>query len=93
MRANGRVSKKVQKSRLHLAAERNDVVAIRKLISPELIEARDQWGVTPLGRAVKSNSHDAALLLIDSGADFNTRSYTGTTPLIEACAGIDRSAG
>lgn len=48
------------------------------------IDARNGWGWTPLFFAVTQHHPDVADLLLRRGADPNTRSQAGRTPLGEA---------
>jgi len=78
-------------NRFYRAIEKGDVAKMKELLvaHPELLDARDGRGETPLHRAVKSGdsalvkSGDSALveLLLARGARVNTRNRSGDTPL------------
>lgn len=68
------------------AAENGDMPVLRKLLlsDPELVNVHDKDGYTPLHRACYSKHHDAAELLIEHGADLESRTVEGWTPLHSA---------
>ena len=47
------------------------------------IESKDQWGDTPLMRAVGGNP-EVVKMLLEKGADVNVRNLEGETPLMQA---------
>ena len=68
------------------AAKHNDVTALKSLLGsdPNLIDARDADGSTPLHCATWKGHVEAAEFLIASGADVNAvnqNEHYGTTPL------------
>lgn len=70
---------------LHKCAEVGDVKILSDLLRQTTqIEARDEFGETPLFRAVRYNKNEAAALLISHGANVNFRDSNGTTPLMMA---------
>ena len=50
------------------------------------IEARSQWGKTPLHYACSYGRTELVLKLIEKGADVGARSNVGRTPLHDACS-------
>jgi hypothetical protein len=76
-----------QTAAMHDAAGRNDVEALRKLISGGAkIDARDKALRTPLLTATRANAIDAARLLIEAGADVNAKDNIRDTPFLYAGA-------
>lgn len=74
------------------AAKKGNVEAIRALLTadPELLNARDSDGSTPLHCASWKGHPDAVQLLIETGADVDARNqndHYGTTPLHAAAHG------
>ena len=68
------------------AAKHNDVTALKSLLAsdPNLIDARDTDGSTPLHCATWKGHVEAAEFLVASGADVNAvnqNEHYGTTPL------------
>jgi ankyrin repeat protein len=56
------------------------------------IDARNEWGWTPLFFAVTRRHPDVADLLLRRGANPNARSRSGTTPLSEAWGDAEAQA-
>jgi hypothetical protein len=70
------------RTKLHLAAEKNDVNRISILIEKGAdVNARDKDDATPLHWAASSNSAAAIQMLIDAGARINAQNKNGGTPL------------
>lgn len=70
---------KPRKSPLLLAAKKNDVGKIAKLLDDgEPVDARDRLGNTPLMTAVRENQIEAAQLLIERGAQLNVADKDGS---------------
>ena len=68
---------------LHRAA--NNVDIVRALIARgDDVEARDDYGRTPLHQAAWENSTEVARLLIENGADVDATDRSGVTPLHES---------
>ena len=71
---------------LHLAARKNHVVAIRALLDGradiDLVDTRNRW--TPLMHAIHVGSEQAAVALLDAGADIEARAGSGATALFMA---------
>jgi ankyrin repeat protein len=60
------------------AAERGDTKAVKlQLDRGANIEARDEWGHTPLMVAIESGHIDTVMLLLDRGANMNAVSNNG----------------
>ena len=68
---------------IHEAAKLDDVERIKVLVKnwPELLEATDEKGYTPLHIAVLSDRLAAAAYLLERRANPNTRTRVGQTPL------------
>jgi len=68
---------------IYEAIENNDMQAVKDFIrkKPKIVNFRDNFGWTPLHEAVYGEHTDIAKLLIDYGADVNTKYKDGTTPL------------
>lgn len=65
------------------------VLAITKLLlakDVELLEKRDNLGLTPLMQAAKYGHTETAILLRELGAEINRKSKDGKTPLHFSCA-------
>ncbi len=70
---------------LHVAAEKNDVAGIRKLLAEGVqIDVRDGSGATALLAAAHVNRIEAAQVLIDAGIDVDHVNRLGWTALLEA---------
>lgn len=65
-------------SKLITAVKRNDLDGVRELVSPELVNATDEYLMTPLFYA---KSVECAQLLIANGATVNVVAKYGYTPL------------
>lgn len=70
-----------QWSDLHWAVRYNEKEEAEKLATEENIEARDALGRTPLHIAALFGLEDMVELLLDRGADVNSRDQWGVTPL------------
>jgi len=72
---------------LHSAASKNDVAAIKKLLTQGMkIDARDASGATALLTATHANQIQAAKELIDAGADVNAKDSIHDSPYLYAGA-------
>ncbi|NVJ54331.1 MAG: ankyrin repeat domain-containing protein [Campylobacteraceae bacterium] len=69
---------------LHYAVRVNDMMLLNELISKEDINAKDEFGYTPLHIAARFNHFDIAKVLISKGADINTKDNYFDTPLIDS---------
>lgn len=79
--------KAMSRTPLHTAAERNDVIAIVKLLSEGVeIDARDGSGATALMLATRGNRIEAAKALVDAGADVNAKDNIEDSPYLYAGA-------
>ncbi|HUU45467.1 MAG TPA: ankyrin repeat domain-containing protein, partial [Acidobacteriota bacterium] len=65
------------------AAEQGDLETVRALVqaTPQLVNATDDAGYTPLHKSAYNNHRDIVAYLISQGADINARSGSGSTPL------------
>jgi FOG: Ankyrin repeat len=67
---------------LHKAAERNDIVEVRRMIDKGAdVNSVDSAGDTPLMKATWRGHTEIAKLLIEKGANVNSVSNNGNTPL------------
>ncbi|WP_028388260.1 ankyrin repeat domain-containing protein [Legionella fairfieldensis] len=71
---------------LHIAAGSNNLEAIYLLLTKKIsLEIKNKKGFTPLCEAILATKNEKYLdtikLLIDAGADVNTKDVSGTTPL------------
>lgn len=71
----------------------SDITTIRQNLraNPSLVDAKDQYGCTPLYNSIMNNRRDVASLLIESGADINSengRGYTYTPLYLSAQKGF-----
>jgi ankyrin repeat protein len=81
------VGQSVNEIKLHAAAAKNDIAAIRELLSNGTdINARDRSGRTALLIATHGNRIDAARVLIDAGADVNEKDDIEDSPYLYAGA-------
>lgn len=70
---------------LALVAARNAVGTLAQILVTHDADERDQHGLTPLMWAARSGAVDAMRILLDKGADPNTRDHrNGWTPLLHA---------
>ena len=76
---------------IHQAAENGNVVLVRwfVLVRPDLLDARDAHGNTPLHRAARGGDASVADALLAAGADANAKDTEGGTPLHWAADGGD----
>lgn len=72
---------------VHDAAWHNDVEALRNMldVEPGLMEAAEYGQYRPLHSASFAGSMEAACLLLDRGANIDSRSGDEWTPLMKAC--------
>lgn len=70
-------------SEVHEAAGRDDVDELKQLLegNPDLLDARDEYGLTPLHKAAARGKLKAAQFLITKGSDVNLFDEDGRTPL------------
>jgi ankyrin repeat protein len=74
-------------TRLHAAAARDDVAAIKRLLAEgAAINARDERGRTALLAATHENRVNAARALIEAGADVNAKDAMNDSPYLYAGA-------
>lgn len=66
---------------IHETAASGNVVALAALLRPEMREARNELGMTPLQVAARSGQLGAAALLVDKGANVNAQDPEGNTVL------------
>ena len=68
---------------MHMAARNREIARLRELIEtyPDLVNARDENGRTPLHEAAIMGHKDIARLLIDSGATVDAGDIDGLMPL------------
>ncbi|KAF3182443.1 hypothetical protein TWF788_006346 [Orbilia oligospora] len=73
---------------LHHAVEKGDIVIAKILIDKGAnLEAKNQWSLTPLGRAaVWGKYEDMVKLLVDEGADLEAKDEDDWTPLLSAAS-------
>lgn len=71
---------------VHRAAQAGDVARLKALIdaSPELVNAKNEDGDTPLHTAATAGRTEAALYLIGRGADIEARNSADQSPLLYA---------
>ncbi len=75
-----------QERALIQAAERGEIVVVRRLLSDARINARDQRGRTALLAATQRNQVEVARFLIQEGADVNAKDFIQDTPFLYAAA-------
>jgi ankyrin repeat protein/L-ascorbate metabolism protein UlaG (beta-lactamase superfamily) len=80
------VSCAAQNADVHQAARRGECARLKELIdaAPELVNAKNEDGDTPLHTAALAGSLDAALYLIGRGADIEARNSGNQSPLLYA---------
>jgi len=68
---------------IHKAVEANDPAKVEKLLqeNPDLVNARNDGGATPLHLAAGSNNKAIIKILLDKKADVNARTKQGWSPL------------
>jgi ankyrin repeat protein len=71
---------------LHERAREGDTAMCKRLIKPGYynVNARDDYGHTPLFSAIQGNSVECCKILIDAGANVDAEDYNKNTPLIKA---------
>lgn len=82
------------KEQFFKAIDENSVDTVRRFLTTSVVSSdgstkmvdvnmtQDEWGLTPLHRAAKSNATDVALVLLEAGADVMGRAgKNGDTPL------------
>jgi ankyrin repeat protein len=71
---------------IHSAAKNGDLQKVKSLLktNPELINAKDKKGFTPLHSAVSKGHKLIVTYLIEQGADINDKNKNGLTPLFQA---------
>lgn len=75
------------KMNLHIAAQANDVVSVKKLLASGItIDAQDADRRTALLVAVHANAIEAARVLIEAGVDINAKDSIHDTPFLYAGA-------
>jgi len=78
------------------AAKANDCATIRKLLENEFmairVDDKDAYGWTAFRYAVRHQNIEAAQLLLDMGADIDSRSSSGRTAVM-SCVGDPGVAG
>src|SRR5690349_8345161 len=67
--------------RFHLAIRTNDLTSLRALAAEQGVNARDGAGYTPLILASAFGTREAAMWLLDAGADVKAASNGGITAL------------
>ncbi len=71
---------------LVIAAQRGDLDAVRRLLSPDMIQRPDYDGRTALAHAAAEGAYRVAELLVAERADVGSMNRWGRTPLDEAAA-------
>ena len=68
------------------AAVFGDMDELRRMLSadPTIVHSRDKWGFTALHGVAGEEQYEAALYLLEHGADPNARNDQGITPLHSA---------
>jgi len=73
---------------IHQSAFDGNIEAVKQhLAAGTDVNAKDEWGGTPLHSAAYDGDKAVAELLIENGADVNAKGFEGMTPLLVA-AGI-----
>ncbi|MEM2677506.1 MAG: ankyrin repeat domain-containing protein, partial [Thermofilaceae archaeon] len=69
-------------SELHKAAEEGDLQRVKKLVENGAnVNAKDEYGSTPLYLAVLNGHLELARFLVEKGANVNAKDIVGWTPL------------
>jgi ankyrin repeat protein len=83
-----RIKKEILNKRLLKAASRGDADMVNDLLDKgadvDAIDGSDPGHITPLMMAVSEGHMQAAMVLIDGGADVNAKDSCGMTPLMKA---------
>lgn len=68
---------------IHNRCQKGDLASVQAILKafPEKLNTRDNYGHTPLHRAVYSQSERLIQYLIDQGANLEAKDYSGLTPL------------
>ena len=84
--AGGIVAQAQEKPKsLHDAARAGDVAQLQQYVDKKVnLDAVDNYGYTPLKCAVESYHLDAVKVLLQGGANPNTKDASGATPLMQA---------
>ncbi len=71
---------------IHTAAKNGDLDKVKSLLetNPELINAKDNKGFTPLHSAVSKGRKSIVTYLVTQGANINAKNKNGLTPLFQA---------
>ena len=70
---------------IHVAAESGNIEAVKQAIADGAdVNARSEFGYTPLHFAAQNSRREIAELLIANGADVNAKNESGNTPLDKA---------
>ncbi len=75
-------------AQIHVAAASGDVSRIEYILahSPDMVNATDRDGVSPLHYAAAGGHREAVQALLDKGAEIDAAAFSGTTPLYLAAA-------
>ena len=77
---------------IHEAAAKGNLADVKRHIQRgAAINARDEYGKTPLMNACEHSSSKVVIYLVDSGADINLWDKTGKTPVIYAALSGNKS--
>src|ERR1041384_6319706 len=68
---------------IHRAADHGDLAIVQGFLAgtPELVDSRDEQGMTPLHYAALNGSKELIRMLVASHADISARNDEGATPL------------